>query len=389
MALIPSDTILRTPEGLVQAQLLDGRVTIWNGSAWADAEISSAEKVDIVEFRSDDGGAIQLTPDARVLTAGSEQYEWKRVTKLKTADRVCMSLGDGRRIMSNDFGTIAYWQGVMFGAGVREKNKFEFEIQAKDINEKLWMSKSVEAATRGMKFGATTSLLKRRVRVVCRGSRFKRFLGENGVWFDVDGKIERIPPKQRLKPGKARRAFAKGVIDSIGQSDGRQRSWYINLGTESRARDFHTLLRSVGVASRLSGDGVTLKKWIAAYSLNTSTDYPTNSDLTAGGGLPCELVDEFLCLVEERLRIKHSLGVGIARYLVALIREDPGVTIYPLAMRSAWRQLNASPRTPVFDDVRPVSVMPTHEKQLARQIEILDTDHRFDANGYVISDSIR
>lgn len=376
--MIPSDSIIRTPEGLLPLKLVTEHPVLWTGSKWANATIWPLNETEVVDIYFDDGSTFSISPDTKIYLAGPENYLWKRAGELSKIDRVCISLPDGKRLFANNPKMLSYWTGYMFSAGRRRDEKIEFDLKSNSAEfGKVIDEFKVMFNRRGYQTTAS-----------CYGPRFQRFLDDLGAWFDDKGRMAHVPPGCRLMPGKARRLFVRGALDGAGNTLTPDRSWHIDLETENRAIELQQMFKSVGIMCELKGVILHIKKWLASYELKTPTMYPSKNELIEGEGIPYEIIDEFMGLIEEKKRKEDTRG-GIFRLLASFLKENPNVTIHPTAMRAAWRQMKVTPPVPIFGTIKPVNVLHRHKKVPARRIEIHDTDHCIDINSCVIGDTMR
>lgn len=373
--MIPSDSSIRTQEGLLPVKLAGEEVVLWTGSKWADATISAADKVeDIVDIHFKDGSRLLIPAATKICLAGPEEYLWKRAGELSYDDNVCISLPDGRRIFNNNPKVLSYWTGYMFSAGRGRSTKIEFDFK-KDSGADF-----LQATER---FKTTLNRQGNKVTATCSGPRFQSFLGDLGAWFDDAGRMAHVPPGCRLKPGKARRLFCRGAIEGAGNPLTPDRLWRVDLETKDRARGLHEMCNSVGIPCELDENNVYVRKWIASYELKMPTPYPEKSEILSGGNVPYEVIDEFLGFVEECGRTRYKAG-GIFRLLNSFLKEDPNAPIHPVALRAAWRQLG-SPAPPIFNTVKPVSVIHRYNMSMpSKKIVVHDIEHSVAINNYVV-----
>ena len=75
--MIPASSLVLTRDGLVTLRNLEGITTLWTGTKWAKATISSASEIDVATIQLENGSRFLCPLDFPLCIANEEQYYWK------------------------------------------------------------------------------------------------------------------------------------------------------------------------------------------------------------------------------------------------------------------------------------------------------------------------
>jgi hypothetical protein len=328
-----------------------------------------------VDVELANGHRLAVHPDTPLLLADEEQYLWKSAERLLARSRVCAGLADSRRLSPTVRKVINYWYGYMFSTGQVDGDQFVFPFRPMHKGRKTKAHKEIEAMDKLFDVAVESR------QATCSGPKFHQLMKSLGVWYDGT-RMARVPPGCSVKPTIQRRAFCKALVDSTDIPPTYNR-WMIDLHTVNRVRDAQRMFRSVGVDSRIKHQTqLWIGQWLAAFELGTETPYPTNTEI-GSMGVPSGLLDDYL-----NVRRKNNQATGITGVLVEMLQKDRYAVVHPLALRASYAQMGKKPVTPIYDSTLVTKALPRMTKGKAYYVEMNHTDHQFEADGYLIGDSV-
>ena len=323
---------LQTSDGLVFPK--DGKVEAWSGDGWSDYELSS-ESNPVICVETADGCLFKATADARMVVAGVEHYITNSVAKLKAGDSLCIASHASDKALFAPFSRQDYWLGHVYAQGLLTKNKAALPIKTKrkafdkaaaDNAERVLGSYPLRINTHVERRGGTDY-------VVMSGPRLEAWLASCGLRFRTDGNQLWAPASAYIGSVTARKAFCRGVMDSIGEAY--KDNWYVRFSIQSQALEFTFLLKCLGIEITTIESTCVVPRWIASLYLGTSTFFPPKRLLTSKPS-PLDAYDNFMLGCQRFLNNKHRLH-GMAKYVHTLISN--GINVHPEALRAAWMAL--------------------------------------------------
>jgi hypothetical protein len=385
---IHRNALLRTRAGLLTASSLaqsSGKTSaVWSGRAWESAAVEAAGEADLAEIRLEDGCTLTASADAEVLVAGVETYGWKMVGELTDEDRLCAGADEGDRIGPTGRRYMSYWLGYLFGDGV-ELPDHQGVLCVLDFGSK---EENVLVSKEAMKWGRQRRLMIHE-NVIEDGKVTLRFVGkpfvaktqEYGVTLDESGNMFDVPPGCLMSKSTQRRAFARGIIESIGVAHHRQ--WMVDCKGSRRAQGVRRMMRSVGVPARVSqapqAHMLHVPQWLASIPLDLGTEYPNDKELTSEAA-PMEAVAELTSKMEV-LKKQREAHRGIYNSVERLLEK--GEPLHPGLLRAAWHRVLAKPTSPIYDTARVMSVTLKREADVAYRVSAEGELRQYEADGYV------
>ena len=394
---IERKAVLRTRQGLIEAHLIFGTWTAWDGADWIDFTLEHgrvSEMGDAVLVGLSDGTLFTAEPTQQVLVATRDQYMWKPVARLKTTDRVCRPLcDDPTELYKTHRHTPEYWFGWMATSGKHFTNKIRIAVAKWSQEEKA----------------------------IC--DHFRSFAAKHNLWCDIEGShptyiwlggeslrklvsaykipVDRendthvgIPSRALSSTTRARKAFCTGLLESSKVRDGDTMKLDLCLHDSLSALDAAFLLRSVGVrslhhhhqrelnVSAENSEQLVIDRWEASLELPIKTPYPANYHLRGNweNSVTGQCLDELTAAID-----RHNPRGTVCGVIRDIIRD--GKALRPAAARAAWRALDMEPHTPVYDTAA-VDEVTFAEASFFYEAKCNGPPHSFVANEVIFNDGV-